>query len=449
MNQEPVNSDRFPFLNVGFLQSRLSWSIHLRYIAAGGFFLGTILTKHLFNLHVPFSKIWMVLAFLVFLNTLYYIILKLFKDISLSNEIIFLHFQIIIDLTLLTILLHYSGSIDNPIFFFYAFHVVISSILFSKVVALLYSTFVVVQFTALIFFEYTGVIPHYPLYRESFYNNPLYIYLLLAVFIITVYVTAYICTTLMHLYRESKRKIDHLNEQLIEADRVKSNFFRFTSHELKSPIISIKTSIDGILGKFRDELDARAVDLLYRASLRAEQMLNILKELLELSRNRSFSKDESKGLEKVDVTHILKRVVAQETENAEQKSITINSSIHGLVPLIQGRNEDFEKIFRNLINNAIRYTPKGGSINIFAEYASFNFNIRIEDTGIGIADKDQQKIFDEFYRSENAKKIEKFGTGLGLSLVKQLVENYGGSIRVESALNKGTKFFIIIPVKVH
>jgi signal transduction histidine kinase len=149
------------------------------------------------------------------------------------------------------------------------------------------------------------------------------------------------------------------------------------------------------------------------------------------------------------VISILNQVLNQESINAEQKQIELKSEIEGLVPSLKGKNEDFEKIFRNLINNAVRYTPEGGRISISASYEPHTFTFKVEDTGIGISEPDLPKIFDEFYRSENAKKVENIGTGLGLSLVKQLVEKYSGTVEVDSVLNQGTTFLITVPVRVN
>lgn len=446
MNQPVLKTSRFPFLNVGFLQSRLSWSIRLRWIAAGGFFFATLVAKYFLGINIPFENIWFLLAVLLGINAVYYIILKIVEEISLKTEIIFLNIHIVIDLLILTVLVHFSGGIDNPIFFFYVFHVVVSSILFSRTVALAYATSVVILFSLLIYLEFKKIIPHYALYEKTLYDNTLFIYLLLAVFIITVYVTAYICMTFMQIFRESKRKIDQLNEELIIADEEKTKFFRFTSHELKSPIIAIKTSIDGVLNKFGKSFDSRAFDLLNRASLRAGQMLDIIKELIELSRNRDLLAREKVPSDPLDLAQILKQAIQNETAYAEQKQIEIRTHCPDHLPIIFGRSDDFEKIFRNLVNNAIRYTDRGGEVRISAECENKRMIFRFEDTGIGIPEEDINKIFDEFYRSENAKKIVTFGTGLGLSLTRQLLVKYNGNIDVKSKLNEGTVFSVTIPV---
>jgi len=251
--------------------------------------------------------------------------------------------------------------------------------------------------------------------------------------------------TFMKIYRESKRIIDHQNKQLIGADKQKTQFFRFASHELKSPIIAIKSTIDGVRKSYSGCLDEKATQLLSRASARSEQMISIIKELLELSRTRGNIQDVP--LRAVDICQVLQEIVEFQQVVATEKQIHFETVYEVGSLKIVGNEDDFKKIFQNLIDNAIRYTPAGGSINIVTSLIDGQFYFRIKDSGIGIEEHDISKIFTEFYRSENAKKIVNFGTGLGLSLVKQVVEHYNGRINVKSKVNEGTQFTVILPAE--
>ena len=234
----------YPFLNIAFMQSRLSWSINLRWMAVSGYFIATLLAKYYFQLILPYRDIWILLAILAGINVIYFVLYKLNKEMSLKIELRFLHIHIVVDLLILWLLVHFSGGIENPIYFFFIFHVLLSSIIFPGWIPAFYATFVIILLSLLVFLESAGVIVHYTLLDPDLYHNTVLIYLVIVVFTVTAYVSAYICATFMRLYREIKRKIDEQNEKLIEADQQKSQFYRFTSHELKSPIIAIKTSID-------------------------------------------------------------------------------------------------------------------------------------------------------------------------------------------------------------
>ncbi len=435
----------FPFLDINILQDRLGWSIKLRWLAIAGYFLATLAAKYVMEFQIHYSYIWLTLAILLLVNILYFLIQKFLKDISFFTELFILSVQIVVDLIFLSLLLHFSGGIENPIYFFYLFHVVLSSIVFPRKYPYIFSSIVVLLFALLLFAEYLGMLPHYPIFDTQMHQNLSAIGLTLTVFIITVYFTTYICLNFMELYRHSKQVIDRQNEELRRASEQRLQFFRFASHELKSPVVAIKSTIDSVLANFGKELNPAGVDLLKRASLRSEQMLTIIKDLLELSRVKP--KPDKKSLKAVNVNQILDEVIAQEGVLAAEKRINLVLSVEfeGLqMPILK---EDLEKVLRNLVNNAIRYTPEEGTVKVQAKKEKNTLIIEVQDTGIGIAQDDLDNIFNEFYRAENAKKMVNMGTGLGLSLVKKIVEEYGGKIEVESKINEGSVFRIKLPIE--
>lgn len=437
--------DRFPFLNTVILKSRLAWSIRLRWLAVIGYFLATIITEVFFKISLPYKQIWIVLISLAILNLLYQVLFWIIKEFSFTSEIIILHIHIVIDLICLTLIVHFSGGIENPIYLFYIFHIVISSILFSKYSPFMIATLVIILFYSLVYLEFKEIVPHYCLYEISIHNSQLAVILILIVFFITVYVTEYICTTFMRIYRDSKRIIDKQNKQLIEADKNKTRFFQFASHELKSPVIAIKSTLDGVTKSSADSLDPKVLDLLKRASIRSAQLLTILKELLELSQKRNVKPILEN--EQININKILDDTIEREKTSAEQKKIKLNLNLTNNSISTCGKQEDFEKVFSNLINNAIRYSPNGSEVEITIKSENNDIIFEVNDNGIGIPKEDIPKIFEEFYRSESAKKAVNFGTGLGLSLVKQIVENYNGTISVTSKVDHGSTFKVSIPIK--
>ncbi len=444
MNINFFSFEWFPFLTKVILHYRISWSIRLRWIAVLGYLAATFFAKYSLTIKVPYDKIWMLLGVVALVNLGFFMMARLLKELSFVGELIILHIHIIFDLLMLTLILHYSGGIENPVYLFYVFHVVISSIIFPGLVPLAFATFVVLLFAGLIYFEYYGIIDHYCILSPGLHENPIAIILTLVVFVVTVYVSTYICSTFMQIYRRIKREIDLKNEALVELDRQKTNFFVFSSHELKSPIIAIKSSIDGIIKNYTGSLDERGMNILKRASLRADQMLQILKELLDLTRNRT-GQTQRLG-EIVDLNLILRDMIKQVSEEAKVKKVRLLVKLDKTPPLINADAQDFRKIFANLITNAIRYSHSDSEVHISSRRSGNTVEFRFEDQGIGIPEKDIQVIFNEFFRSENARKMLSFGTGLGLSLIKQLVENYGGRIDVSSEINQGSVFTVYMPV---
>ncbi len=440
-----LSNEPFAFLTSDILTFRIAWTIRLRWLAVAGYLLGTIIAKNFSSIILPYEKMWIALACLAFINLVYSISSRWLKRLSFRGEIFVLQIQIIIDLIILTILVHYAGGIGNPIYLFYVFHVVLSSIIFPGLIPILYATFTIFSFFSLIFLEYNGYLNHYCLFPVCNHDSSEYIYLVLLVFTITVYVTAYICMVFMRTYRNIKKQIDRKNRELIESDRQKTKFFRFASHELKSPVIAIKSSIDSFIRNYGENVDERGINLIKRAAMRSTQMLDITQELLELSKNRALIR--KRKMEKVNIPQLLKEIILQESINIKEKNQKLQDEISTKIPPIIAEKNDLVKIFRNLINNTIRYTPENGKIEINARTHRRNLVFMVKDTGIGVSKEDSENIFREFYRSENAKKMVNYGTGLGLTLVKQLIENYGGKIEITSEINKGTTFTVILPLK--
>jgi len=275
------------------------------------------------------------------------------------------------------------------------------------------------------------------------YNNLIFILLTIFIFAITVLSTTYICTGFMKIYRESKRIIDKQNRRLIEADKQKTSFFQFASHELKSPIIAIKSTLDVVLKGYSGNTDPKAINLLQRAAHRSEQMLSMLTELLDLTNIRN--KSAKTPFEKVDIHSIIQTVIQQESTLIEQKNIKTDLKLQADYPYIFSVKEDMEKIFSNLITNAIRYGRDDGQLSVRSSIYEGTLHFSIEDDGIGIDVEDLKNIFQEFYRSQNAKNTVSFGTGLGLSVVHQLVEKYMGKVSVKSEQGRGSTFSLSFP----
>ena len=444
MEISPKWKQKLPFLTADLLQARIAWSIRFRWLAIAGFYIATIIINYIYNLPIPYNKVWYVLDALIILNIFYFIISKIFKRFLLQRELFFLFIHAFFDLISLTAIVHLTGGMENPIYLFYVFHVVISSIVFPGRIPFFIATFVVFLFGSLIYMECMEIIVHYSIFNIEIHRNDLAVFVTFAVFTTTVYVSTYICRTFMVIYRNMKRQVDEQNNQLIESDKQKTQFYQYTSHELKSPIISIKTTIDGVAKIYKDQLDEKALRLIERASNRCTQMLNIIKELLIITQSRSYT--DPKQNETVYINEIINKSIQSEKNIAKASGIKINLDLATENPVLYAKKNDIIKIIDNLISNAIRYNKENGTIFITTKIINDELLIKIRDTGIGIPENEISNIFAEFYRTENARKKVSYGTGLGLSLIKQFVENYNGIIYVESEIDVGTTFSVKFPI---
>ena len=234
-------------------------------------------------------------------------------------------------------------------------------------------------------------------------------------------------------------------EQLKELDKMKSNFFINISHEFRTPLSLILGPLDKVIEeKDVSKLNFSQLERMHRNATRLQQLINQLLDLAKL---------ESGGMKLVitdsDLLYFLRVVVSSFESLAEVRNIRFNVRIPSGSYLTSFDTEKIETILYNLLSNAFKFTPEGGEIsfavNLPAEGIGF-LSISIDDTGPGIPEPEIGKIFDRFYQVDSTSSREFEGSGIGLSLVKELVQLMGGAIAVRSALGTGTSFAIQLPL---
>lgn len=226
-------------------------------------------------------------------------------------------------------------------------------------------------------------------------------------------------------------------------DNIKDDFIFMVSHQLKSPLSSMLMQLSVVVDGLAGDLNPKQKDMLSKAKEKTKGMISLVNDLLDFRRI-----EEGKVLqqiERLDLREILQRTVELMAMSAEEKNIAIETHVDTDQPFVTGDRNAIEAVLVNLISNSIKYTPDGGRMTVTIYRSAEDVRIKVEDTGIGIAQADIQRIFDKFYRirSETTKNIA--GSGLGLSIVKRIVDLYKGTIHVESEENKGTTFIISLP----
>jgi signal transduction histidine kinase len=197
-----------------------------------------------------------------------------------------------------------------------------------------------------------------------------------------------------------------------------------------------------VANKLVGSLNEQQDDFIGRANSRARKVTHFVQMLLKLTRMR-LSDDMEMRLFSLRIT-ILGAVAAVE-DKAREKPITLTCNIEPEVDEVFGNRVYIEDAIRSLLLNAIRYTPADGTVEITAADKGDCVLVEVIDTGIGIPDDELPKIFDEFYRAANAKKVAKDGTGLGLAIAKQVVQSHGGGIGAENREHGGSRFWFTIP----
>jgi two-component system phosphate regulon sensor histidine kinase PhoR len=219
---------------------------------------------------------------------------------------------------------------------------------------------------------------------------------------------------------------------------------RVAAHELRSPIAVAQTMVRGVLGGYAGEITEMQADILRRVSHRLDFMEEQVDDLLDLAAGQAAVPEEETG---VALNSSVERVVSQLQPRAEGKGVDLVHRTCREELMVRATEEGLDRMLMNLVENAVKYTPAGGSVNVIVRRISKDeIEVRVIDTGMGIPEEALPHLFEEFYRAPNAKASGVVGTGLGLTIVKDLVDRYGGRIEVESAEGKGSMFIVTFPV---
>lgn len=245
----------------------------------------------------------------------------------------------------------------------------------------------------------------------------------------------------------------------VEAERLKTEFIGTMSHELRTPMTAIKGFTQllsmGGLGPVNDTQK----EFLNTIQNNAERMISMINDVLDITKIETGSIDLE--LRPIHLAEALSGVVSENQNLINTRNHTLKMAIPGGLPLVRADSTRLHQILNNLLSNAIKYTSQGGEISIEAfevDMEKIPDDVRnkitddrryvqmdVKDTGVGIASHEKDLVFERFYRTENKLKIEAGGTGLGLSLVKPLIEILGGYIWVESVLDEGSTFSFVLP----
>ncbi len=240
-----------------------------------------------------------------------------------------------------------------------------------------------------------------------------------------------------------QRLLAEQNERLRELDKLKDEFVSLVSHELRTPLTSIRGYLE-LLMEEGGELTPEQLRFLKVVDRNSQRLLELVGDLLFLAQVDAgkFALER----EEVDLAEVVHESVEACRPLAESKKIALVEQV-GDVPTLVGDRARLAQVLDNLVSNALKFTPEGGRVAVTLEADDAHAIVEVADTGIGIADAEQARLFERFFRSSTATANAIPGSGLGLTITKAIVERHGGAITVESAERKGTTVRIDLPLE--
>jgi signal transduction histidine kinase len=276
-------------------------------------------------------------------------------------------------------------------------------------------------------------------------------------------------TASYHELENRARTLREQNEKLKELDRMKSNFLATVSHELRTPLTSVIGYSDMLLESIAGPLSVEQRDFVQTIKDKGESLLSLITQLLDASRAETGNL--RLQVTEFDPTPAITESTTSIVPQCAKKQITLHVDVADGLPMLRADRAKVGQIVVNLLGNAMKFTPRGGRITLSAARytgprprsaglaagdASALFGVGsesfvrivVEDTGIGIPPDKLERIFDRFFQVDNTSTREFGGTGLGLSIVKAFVDAHQGEISVESVVGQGSRFTVLLPVRV-
>jgi len=436
------------------LFERLGWFVEVRWAAGLSALLFMALGWYVFDVRFGAIPAVLVVFGLFFYNAFFSLCAReVYQAGRISKRwlMALAHAMVICDLLAVAALVHFIGGVENHFIILFVFPMIVASEFFSKVTAYAYATAAAVLVNAIgwgEYFLYEGA--HYPL-RVLVASDPerfdplvapgaaqhgVFVFQVCFVMTFAVFVTVFVASSIASRLRQREEELQDAYLELRSLDQVKSTFMRKTSHELRAPVGVLQSLLKAAERQMPEGAPGR--DLVARAAGRTEHMLDLIDDLLRYSRLRTAAR--TMGRERVELAEIVRGAAEMFRPRAEEKGLDLDVRVASAQ--LVGVRDSLTDLVNNLVSNAIRYTPQGGRVTIRVGLEAGRPRLAVADTGIGIPDDELPHIFDEFFRGREAKKAFAHGTGLGMTIIKRVVEMHGGQIDVTSAPGRGTEFIV-------
>jgi signal transduction histidine kinase len=443
------------------IRNRNRWLIMLRYgavVMITCLILGIYVLQEVFrDFYVNTFPLWIVAFSILLYNILFHKIWQILPDWK-KEGFHSLHFsliQICTDFISLMLFIYFMGGIETPLYGFFIFHVIIGSLFLpGTIITMIISCVYLITLTGAIL-EFYKIIPHnsiHGLLPVSIYDNTGYLLIFFTFFGITLFLSIYLTNSISKELYSRERALNQAYRELANAEKTKSRYVMSIVHDLKTPIVAalayLNMLTDGTLGELQSE-QVRPVD---RSKLRLNGAINTINNILNISMLKL--EEDIGNVLPINVKQLFDELYEEIRILFRSKNIQYNYICEQCEKItIKGDYGLMKLAFTNLLTNAYKYTDTGGIVEVKVNEHKDNIEIVIADNGMGIPDKDKEKIFHEFYRSTITKKKGIEGTGLGMAIVLEIFNRYHAKIELKSPSyldsgveRPGTEFSIIFPV---
>ncbi|MBI3122852.1 MAG: HAMP domain-containing histidine kinase [Ignavibacteriales bacterium] len=363
-------------------------------------------------------------------------------------------FMIILDLVALLLLVYFTGSIDSPLCMLFVFHMIIGSLILPGYIVYMVAGLISLSFAVLIAMEHNSVISNHKIsgiINRTAYHTTEYELLFVLTFSFMLFVSVYITNKIARQLFQREQQLRESLEKLNEAENTKQRYTLGVVHEIKTPVAAVKSIVDLLLGNYVGPLSAEIEEKLLRARLRSEEALLLINDVLQFSRIKLLDINLN---EIIKVEQMISQIIDMHTEEVKEKNIKlIFSDKRKIERVLFGAPLLLELAFSNIISNAIKYTQHDGEVFIILREDANIIEIEISDNGIGIPAKEQRTVFEHFYRATNVNKASIEGSGMGLSITKEIITKHQGTIEVTSPskigniISPGTTVIIKLPYR--
>jgi signal transduction histidine kinase len=435
--------------NLWFIKLRFGAAVMLAsFILSAEFLLG-------FKLTVQQETALLIITFSIVLYNLLLIYLRRFIRFSAEkfNPLHLALIQMAADLAALFLLCYYTGSIESPLFMLFMFHMIIGSLILPGTVIYSIAASTILIFSGIIYLEYFGILQHHPLVgllHDPLYHNIAFISSYLTVFAFVIVMTVIITNRIAReLYKMEQQLIESFRK--LEASEIeKQKYIMGVVHEIKTPLAAVHSYLDIILQKFLGPLDKKVEEKLMRTRSRSSEAIALIDDILKISRIKLL---DELNLEEIDPRELVCELAEKQLVNIQKKSIKMEvNDLRDRKSFIRGDRFLLEIALSNLINNAVKYTGPNGYVEVELKDKGDDIFITVSDSGVGIPEEDLKKVFNDFYRASNIRHKDYDGTGMGLTIVRQILSRHKGDITVKSPSkfgsesSPGTSFRVTLPV---